>query len=347
MTGMIMANTTSKYRAELRLVIRALTAAALSLVAADALALPQSYWAVFTALIIVQSSVGGTLAAGLDRFVGTLAGAVLGAAVALTGEFWRVPQVVLLLLAVAPVALLAAIRPSFRIAPVTAAILLLTTPSNASPIISAMDRVVEISLGTFIGIVVSIFVLPSRARRICFERSAEMLKLLAQVLVLHLQRPDSAKLDEIERLNQRIRVDLAKVEAAAEEARREHLIRVAEGPVPERLLRTLRRLRSDVAFVGRATAGNDFDWQGLGLVTAEIASAFRLVFEALSGTLLHDTHLPDLTELDKAMATLRIVTDSGGNPRSPHSAIALPFVIDTLRRDLGDLIDALVRPATA
>jgi uncharacterized membrane protein YccC len=267
-TGVIMANPTSKYRAELRLVIRALTAAALSLVIADALALPQSYWAVFTALIIVQGSVGGTLAAGLDRFVGTLAGAVLGAAVALTGEFWRVPQVLLLLLAVAPVALLAAIRPSFRIAPVTAAILQLTTPSNASPIISAIDRVIEIALGTIIGIVVSIFVLPSRARRIWFERSAEMLKLLAQVLVLHLQPPDPAKLEEIERFNQRVRLELAKVEATAEEARREHLIRVAEGPVPERLVRTLRRLRSDVAFVGRATAGNDFDWQGLGLVTA-------------------------------------------------------------------------------
>jgi hypothetical protein len=41
------------------------------------------------------------------------------------------------------------------------------------------------------------------------------------------------------------------------------------------------------------------------------------------------------------------VTDKAAeNPRSPHSAIALPFVIDTLRRDLGDLIDALARPAT-
>jgi Fusaric acid resistance protein family len=341
-----MANPTSKYRAELRLVIRALTAAALSLVIADALALPQSYWAVFTALIIVQGSVGGTLAAGLDRFIGTLAGAVLGAAVAVTGEFWRVPQVLLLMLAVAPVALLAAIRPSFRIAPVTAAILLLTTPSNASPIISAMDRVIEIALGTVIGIAVSIFVLPSRARRICFERSAEMLKLLAQVLVLHLQPPDSAKLEEIERFNQRVRVELVKIEATAEEARREHLIRVAEGPVPERLVRTLRRLRSDVAFVGRAT-GNDFDWEGLGLVMAEVASAFRRVFEALSNTLLHDTQVPDLTELDQAIARLQTVTDKDAdNPRSPHRAIALPFVIDTLRRDLGDLIDALARPAT-
>jgi uncharacterized membrane protein YccC len=302
---------------------------------------------VFTALIIVQGSVGGTLAAGLDRFIGTLAGAVLGAAVALTGEFWHVPQVLLLLLAVAPVALLAAIRPSFRIAPVTAAILLLTTPSNASPIISAMDRVVEIALGTIIGVIVSIFVLPSRARRICLERSAEMLNLLAQVLVLHLQPPDPAKLDEIERFNQRVRAELAKVEAAAEEARREHLIRVAEGPVPERLVRTLRRLRSDVAFVGRATAGNDFDWQGLGLVTAEVATAFRRVFEAFSDMLLHDTQVPDLAQLDQAIAKLQIVTDEGvDNRRSPHSAIALPFVIDTLRRDLGDLIDALARPAT-
>jgi Fusaric acid resistance protein-like len=90
----------------------------------------QSYWAVITALIIVQGSVGGTLAAGLDRFVGTLAGAVLGAAAALAGEFWRVPQVLLLLLAVAPVALLAAIRPSFRIAPVTAAIVPFTTEAT-------------------------------------------------------------------------------------------------------------------------------------------------------------------------------------------------------------------------
>jgi hypothetical protein len=342
-----MANPTSKYRSELRLVSRSLTAAALSLLIADALALPQSYWAVFTALIIVQGSVGGTLAAGLDRFIGTLAGAVFGAAVALTGELWPVPQVLLLLLAVAPVALLAAMRPSFRIAPVTAAIVLFTTPSNASPIASAMDRVVEIALGTIIGIIVSIFVLPSRARRICLERSAEILKLLAQVLVLHLQPPAPAKLDEIERFNQRVRAELAKVEAAAEEARREHLIRVAEGPVPERLVRTLRRLRSDVAFVGRATAGNDFDWQGLGLATAEVASAFRLVFETLSDTLLHDTHVPDLTELDQAIAKLRIVTDKGAeNPCSPHNAIALPFVIDTLRRDLGDLIDALARPAT-
>jgi len=151
-TGVII---TSKYRAELRLVIRALTAAALSLLTPDA---PRGYWAVFTALIIGQGSVGGTLAAAPTDSSGRCGcgprcrccrdGRILARASSS---------------ALAPVALLAAIRPSFRIAPVTAAILPLTTPSNASPIISAVDRVIEIALGTLIGIVVSIFVVPSRA----------------------------------------------------------------------------------------------------------------------------------------------------------------------------------------
>jgi uncharacterized membrane protein YccC len=346
--GVIMANATSKYKSELQLVVRALVATALSLLIAEALALPQSNWAVLTALIIVQGSLGGTLTAGLDRLVGTLAGAVLGAAAAQVREFWDAPQVLLLLLAVAPGATLAALRPSFRVAPLTAAIVLLANPSDASPIASAMDRVIEIALGTIIGIVVSILVLPSRARRICFERAAEMLRLLAQVLVLHLQPSDPAKQEAIERLNDRVRTKLGKVEVAVQEARREHTTRMAEEPVPERLLRALRRLRSDVVFLGRATTANDLDWQGLNPVLGEVASAFRIVFEAFSDTLLHRDPTPDLANVDQATKKLRIAIDKGaGDPVALHDAAVLPFVIETLRRDLADLIDVLARPATS
>jgi uncharacterized membrane protein YccC len=344
---MIMANAASKYKSELQLVVRALTAAALSLIIGEALALPQSYWAVITALIIVQGSLGGTLTAGLDRLVGTLAGAALGAAAALAREFWDAPQVLLLLLAVAPVTPLAAIRPSFRVAPVTAAIVLLATPGDASPITSAMLRVVEIALGTIIGIVVSMLVLPSRARRICFEHAAETLQLLAQLLVLHLRPPDPTKREAIDGLNGRVRAELGKVETAAQEARREHATRVAEEAAPDRVVRTLRRLRSDVAFVGRATAAGDLDWSGLGPILGEVSSALRVAFTALSETLLCDNPAPDLSDVDQAMAKLRIAIDDGaGNPDASHSAIILPFVIETLRRDLGDLTDALARPAT-
>ena len=56
-----MAKLLSLYHAELRLVVRATLAAALSLLVSNAFALPQAYWAALSALIIVQLSLGGTL----------------------------------------------------------------------------------------------------------------------------------------------------------------------------------------------------------------------------------------------------------------------------------------------
>src|SRR5262245_22819230 len=203
-----MPNAVSKYQSEIRRVVQTVTAAASAFIVTNAFSLPQSYWAVMTALIVVQLSLGGTISAGLDRLLGTLAGAVFGVAASLAGKFLAVNQVLLLVVTVAPLAFLAALRPSFRMAPVTAAIVLLATPSSASPMTSAAHRVIEIALGTIIGIIVSTVVLPSRANRICVERSAEMLKLLAEVLTLHLQMPDPARRVAIDRLNDKTFAEL-------------------------------------------------------------------------------------------------------------------------------------------
>jgi hypothetical protein len=82
--------------------------------------------------------------------------------------------------------------------------------------------------------------------------------------------------------------------------------------------------------------------------TGRGASNFRVVFEAISDTLLHDNHAPDVTKLDQAIAKLRIAIDKAAdNPLASHNAIVLPFVIDTLRRDLGDLIDSRSRQRPA
>ncbi len=239
----------------------------------------------------------------------------------------------------------------------TAAIVLLASSSTVSPIDAALHRVVEILLGTGIGIAVSISVLPSRARQICFERSAEVLTLLAQLLVLHLQPPEATKREDVERLSDGIRAGLGKVATAAQEARREHTIRMDEDPVPERLVRALRRLRIDVVFVGRATAASDFDWQRLGPVLGEVAGSFRAAFETLAGALRQgsstsapspDLAAVDFSKLDEAIAKLGSAIDAGaGDPAASRKASVLPFVIETLRRDLGELADALVRPATS
>src|SRR6185369_17255193 len=69
-------------RPKLLLAVRMTVATLAAFVIAAVLALPQAYWAVLTALIVTQSSVGGSLKAALDRLIGSICGAVWGAAVA-------------------------------------------------------------------------------------------------------------------------------------------------------------------------------------------------------------------------------------------------------------------------
>ena len=52
--------------AELRLSVRVTVAALLAYAVAAALELPQGYWAVFTAIVVMQASVGGSVKTGID-----------------------------------------------------------------------------------------------------------------------------------------------------------------------------------------------------------------------------------------------------------------------------------------
>lgn len=69
--------------AELRLGVRMTASGLIAFALAELLGLAQGYWAVFTAIIVVQASVGGSLKAGLDQLLGTLGGAAYGALVGL------------------------------------------------------------------------------------------------------------------------------------------------------------------------------------------------------------------------------------------------------------------------
>src|SRR5262245_48805994 len=69
--------------AEWRQTLRVVIAVAVTLLAIGLLQLPQGYWAVITAVLVVQTSIGGSLKAALDRLWGTLAGAAVGAVVAI------------------------------------------------------------------------------------------------------------------------------------------------------------------------------------------------------------------------------------------------------------------------
>src|SRR6478752_5310753 len=127
----------------MRLALRATIAALLAHAVAVLLQFTQGYWVVITAIIVMQASLGGSLKAAADRMSGTLAGAAYGALVAVAiphgGELGLS---IAIAVAVLPMALLAAIRASFRVAPITALIVLVPVAGHtATPLGYALERV--------------------------------------------------------------------------------------------------------------------------------------------------------------------------------------------------------------
>ena len=88
---------------------------------ASALHLRLPLWAVLTSLIVTQMSVGRSLKATRDYMFGTVGGAIYGGAIAvLIPHSGEGALLAVLVLAVAPLAFIAAINPSLNVATVTA-----------------------------------------------------------------------------------------------------------------------------------------------------------------------------------------------------------------------------------
>src|ERR1700716_3112951 len=191
-------------KAQLALALRAPVAAAGAYAIATALHLLLPLWAVLTSLIVTQMSVGRSLKATRDYMFGTVGGAIYGGAIAvLIPHSGEGGLLALLVLAVAPLAFIAAINPSLNAATVTAVIVLLVpTISHANPIGSAIDRVMEVTVGAFTGLLVSFFVLPSRAHnqiRVSAARTLERIATAFTELLAGLVRGlDNAALHQIQ-----------------------------------------------------------------------------------------------------------------------------------------------------
>ena len=107
-------------KVEMGLGVRVTAAAFAALALAITLHLRLPLWAVLTAIIVTQMSVGRSLKATRDYLIGTIGGAIYGGAVAiLIPHSGETALLAVLVLAVAPLAFLAAINPSLNVATVT------------------------------------------------------------------------------------------------------------------------------------------------------------------------------------------------------------------------------------
>lgn len=297
-------------RGDLRHAVRVTVAALIAYGVGESLALPQAYWAVFTAVLVSQASVGGSVKAALDWLMGTLGGGAYAALVStLAPSMDPITKAAALGAAVLPLAFLAAVRPTFRFAPVTGVIIILIAPlSQLSPLEAATNRLIEICLGGFIGLAVSLFVLPARASQILNVTAGRTLAALAAILPMigEFGRGHEAAAFEAE-ITRRHDValnELIKLELAVDEAKRERASFLSGAPDPEPILRGLRRLRADIIMVGRATNAPFPEGYHGRLAPALTAAleAVRVYFLGVAASLEARVAAPDLAPVESAIA---------------------------------------------
>lgn len=345
-------------RAEIKLALRVAIAGIATFALARWLDMAQGVWAVITAVIVVQTSIGGSVKAAIERSIGTLAGALYGGMVG-----WLLPHGSIvglgaaIAVSLAPLAFLAAMDPRFRVAPVTALIIVFTaSPEVTGALHSGFDRILEIALGNVIGVAVSVFVLPARAHFMLAQNAAEVVAIQAQLVVMLLgggTGPDEA---ELQRLRARTRATLKKLEAAADEAKRERQIHLSNEPDPEPLVRTLYRLRHDLVMIGRACAVPFPETlvTRLGPPTAELGRRLHDFMEAQAASMRVGGPPASMTSISVALKTFSAGIEAaradgltrGVAVDAIGRLFTLRFALDQLEQDLADLVGRADEEAT-
>src|SRR5579862_2713516 len=189
-----------RHRLQLILALRVTVGALLAFVVAQVLHLHLPLWAVLTSLIVTQASLGRSVKVASDYLIGTFAGVAYGGTLAILiphESEWALLAV--LALAIAPLAFIASFRANFNVLPVTAIIVLLVpSMQHVSPAASALDRVLEVTVGGAVGFVVSFLLFPARAQALTVQTAADMLELMADALSRFLE-DHTRELDPTER----------------------------------------------------------------------------------------------------------------------------------------------------
>jgi uncharacterized membrane protein YccC len=330
--------------------VRLTTAGVAAFILFRALGMPHALWAVITALLVTQSNVGGSLKAAGAQLVGSLFGAAYGAVIALViSPDDPLSSAAALVAALAPLTILAAFSAGFRIAPITAAIVLSgDTGSDMGLVGLAAGRILDVGLGCGVGLLVSVLVLPARASRLVLETAARMANLMAEQLEALASRGDTGRA-ELTPLAVRTRESLHRLGTLVEEAARERRSGFTDIPDGMPLLRTMLRLRRDVSMLRRAARGVGRDVQlehvfdAWSCAAATGATTLRRIDQILSGR-----HVPeDRNALAQTVRGYRIAADGtrrvGLTASLPTAAVGrlfeVGFALEQFRRDLDDLVE--------
>jgi len=294
-----------RLRAGLPDAARMLAAAMLAYALAHLLQLREAHWAVLSALITGRAQAGGTARAGVERLLATIVGAALAATVA-AARAWQIDGAVLLFGVLAPLCLLATLKPGYRTAPVAALIVLSSgLIAGSGPLGTAILRTTEIALGALASVAVSLLVFPSRADAKINDQVASILHHLAAWL-RHLV--GAADVDGDDKLREALRTELREFGVLAHTAnwRKRHDARAM------RLLRVLTALHGDIGFVARTATRKSLRVDAQAADFAALLTRIAAQLDAVASAAANGTPLPSAEELHgaiKAFAAARAANE--------------------------------------
>lgn len=307
-------------------------------------------WAVLTAVIVTQASVGGSIGASLEYVLGTLAGAIYASFVALLiPHTTPLATAGVLALSIAPLACAAALSNVFRVAPFTAVIvLLLAGQFGQGPLAAAATRLLEVVLGGAVGVLVSLVLFPERAYGRAKQAAVLALEQLAHALPLLLAGLSAkSNAGEVQRIQDDLGSIVASFATVVAETKHEQSVTFGSRPNIGPLSRTLLRLRHDLVIIGRA-ASLPLPEALLSRLSPRISAIAAMVGDYLlasANALSADRSLPSAAKVDMVMNAYssEVATMRAGNLTQALSGnqieqlFTLGFALDQLRNDLTDL----------
>jgi len=338
---------------QIRLSLRITSAGLLAYGLCRLFGLSQTYQAVLTAVVVMQGSVGASMKAVLDRFFGSLSGALWAVVVLFVfRQMYSLHTIVVLAIALLPVALLSAFKPAYRAAPATAIILLLIPASIDGTLAPAALRMFGVGLGSAAALIIAMLVFPTRVHGTFAEaagRALTEMSALFTILITAISKPVESQ--TIQNLHDNIRRSLNEAESVADEVSREQVALLATGPDPQPMCRTLRRIRNDLAMIGRVTSERFPEWirEGLsgpsesaGSAVAEfLAECGKAISQRRSSPSFENCER-NLKQLESAITKLRWIDRARElSDEDVGRLFGFVFTLEQLNRNLKDLVNRI------
>ena len=213
---------------------------------------------------------------------------------------------------------------------------------------SAIDRVMEVTVGALTGLAVSFLVLPSRAVSQIRVNAARLLELIAAALSELLAGLTRGRdNDALHQIQDGIGTALVGLNATGAEAERERAAHLSSGPDTGPLLRTILRLRHDVVMIGRASVVPlPFDLQmRLAAPLTKVSDAIVLYLRSIAEALRTGVGAPAIWPVQAALqaysAEVGAMRSEGLTRGLPGDVaerfFALGFSLEQMRQNLKDL----------